>query len=239
MKIRQHPPVRPRFRRALFPISLDSTSFRTSVVVPALKPICKDYEEILFLIADSLQVYNKASAVGTLESLRTVLENFENLRNEYLSQRSKWLARLRKMADPEGAVKWRVVSFYDFMDKEFWGVYRRVLLAFHTLDPLHRDIEQTAREHREKRQSLGKPEMEQRLSEAYVLEEIALNIRVRVLESVESEFYLGEYLPPLLTLYRGSYDVDVFTMAGLSTREAQFRFFTLVEKNGKPSWQLL
>jgi hypothetical protein len=239
MRMQQRPPARPRFRRALFPISLDSKSFRTSAVVPALKPICEDYKEVLFLVADSLQVYNKACLVGVFENLGSVLQEFEKLRNGYLAQRSKWLARLQKMADPAGTVKWRVVSFYDFMDKEFCAVYRRVLLAFHTLDPLRRDIEETASEHRKKRHSFGKPEMEQRLSEAYVLEEIALNIRVRVLESVESEFYVGEYLPPLLSLYKGSYDIDVFTIAGVPIRETQFRFFSLVEKTDRSSWELL
>ena len=48
------------FNKALFPISIDSKRFNTIETINAINKIEKYYDEIIFLIADEIQIYNKS-----------------------------------------------------------------------------------------------------------------------------------------------------------------------------------
>ncbi len=52
------------------------------------------------------------------------------------------------------------------------------------------------------------------MSRAYLLEEVALNIRARGKYNIQDEYYAGEYMPELLVkLFRDTYSVSVATLA--------------------------
>jgi hypothetical protein len=50
-------------KKALFPISVDSKRFSTEETINALNNI-EPVDEIIFLIADGLQLYNKAAQIN-------------------------------------------------------------------------------------------------------------------------------------------------------------------------------
>jgi hypothetical protein len=210
---------------ALFPVSLDSKLFRTSIVSPALEALLHEHDGILFLITDSLQIYNKLWS-RKQRSLTEAFGKFERLRQSYLAERMKWIAGLnRQMLGPHPS-NWVVRSSYEYMDADFWKVYQRIV-TLHCLSRVMReDIERSAMQHVTKQGQLRVSKTSRRLSEAYILEELALSVRVRVCDRIGSEFYLGEYPRPLLRLYDASYGIDVSALAGINTNGLEFNFFT-------------
>jgi hypothetical protein len=46
-------------RKALFPISLSNDRFSTEAVVPAIREVLSQYDDIILLIADQMQIFNQ------------------------------------------------------------------------------------------------------------------------------------------------------------------------------------
>jgi hypothetical protein len=222
----------PSSRVALFPISVDSAFFRTSTVIPALQAIGRKYKSVLFLVADSLQIYNKLWSAAQRSDLGIALEDFERLRQSYLTERMKWIARLCRQMHGPHPCDWTVRSSYDYMDAAFWRIYQRLLVLRCMSDELRKDIGHSALEHTRRQKQLKFSKESKRLSEAYILEELVLNIRVRVFERIDSEFYLGEYPKPLLQLYASRYGLGVGALAGRNTNDMEFRFFNWRQNDG-------
>lgn len=226
-------------RRALFPISVDNRKFTTAVATAALRPIVMEYEEIVFLIADRLQLYNRACRVATGEALASVISDFE-AKSAYYDQRARWIRKIRGQFWEHGVRgKWRIVGLDDLTDTGFYRIYRNLLIALHTVRKFREDVEKTAFNHWRRKTSIEARDVEQRLSEAYIIEEIAVNLRLRVHEGIESEYYVGEYLEPLTRLYGGAYGIDVFTLAGVERREVVFRFFEAIYSRTGMEWRLV
>ena len=220
---------------ALIPISLDSKLFRTSVMAPALVAIGGNFSNFLFLIADSLQIYNKLWSTQHYV-LGNAFENFERLRKSYLAERVKWIDRLCKNMKGAHPRQWMVRSSYEFMDAAFWRVYQRILILYCMSKEMRKDVERVAIDHTRKQKLLKASAGSIRLSEAYLLEELALSVRVRVFEKIGSEFYLGQYPKPLLHLYDSRYGIDVGALAGRKTGGLEFYFFSWCQDDGKQEW---
>jgi len=225
---------KPNMRKALVPISVDNRSFRTSVLVAALKPILRECDEVVFLIADRLQVYNKVRRLAQ-GGIGAVLEHFDSVSKAHYEQRCKWLERVRSILESDGykCEHWRVLGVQDVTDGAFYAIFRNVFLATQAVDALAQDIRDALGR---RVGAAGAVSRDARLCEAYLIEEIAVNIRLRVYEGIESEFYFGDTLAPLLGLYEGAYGVDVFLLAGKSKLPLEFSFFRPVTTNDRVSW---
>lgn len=220
--------------RALVPISVDSPHFRTAIVVPALKAIAREHDEVFFLIADRLQVYNKARELAKGD-LAIFLERFDRLSRDYFEQRVAWLERLRRSLRREGVrcENWRIIGIQHVTDASFYSIFRNVFLATQTIVSLARDVREAMGER------IGPGEKNGaalRLCEAYLIEEIAINIRLRVYEEIQSEFYLGETIAPLLGLYEGVYGIDVFSIARRPRVAVEFSFFRPARGSSDSFW---
>lgn len=225
-------------RKALFPVSPSNSRFSTKVSLAALGGIVEQYEELLFIFADQLQLYNKACEVSPENSLLNVIEQFALRRESYLDERKKWLQSIRTQCERTHRIgKWMTYGVRDLTDESFFGIYRRVLIAFHTVADFRRDVTRAAEEHCNRNYAPGSIEMEIRLSEAYILEEIALSVRIHVLEDVCAEYYIGQHLIPMLNVYAGVYGIDVFTLAGVSKRNDPFRFYEYPLDDSVPRWR--
>jgi hypothetical protein len=160
-----------------------------------------------------------------LTLLRDVLADFTE-RNRYLEERKKWLQKVLRDAKVDFAeTKCRFLGFADVTDHRFFDIYRNVILAFHTVELFRRDVEQAAERYCAKRPVRHSPMQEVRLSEAYILEEIAVNVRVRLLEGIQDEYYPFGYPKPMLRVYTEDYGFSAFDLAGSKFCHTDFTFF--------------
>ena len=225
-------------RKALFPISMSNQHFSTTNTKEALKGIFEQFDEWIFLIADQLQFYNRAYRVAEGASLQRLLLDMRPS-SQFSNQRRRWLQKVKvRLGEIAQQHRWRILSVDELADSQCYAILRNVTIAFHTVDVLHQDIIEAAAEHTRQRQHVRFVDCMERLSLAYILEEIALSIRLRVIEKVEAEFYMGEYLKPVLRLYRNQYPIDVFSLAGQQEEETRFDFYDFKEVEGRISWTL-
>jgi hypothetical protein len=211
--------------RALFPISLDNPDFRTNTVLPAIRDILRNYSFILFLVANDLQLYNKADEVTSIGLLKTVFADFEKQRKSYFDERYKWLMKVINSLGSEFPLKrYAIRSVADFTDRSFYEIYRKVLITFYMVPEFRIDVERIVGS---RIQGSNIESRAGKLSRAYILEEIALNIRIRLLENITGEFYIGTLPRPLINIHNGSYKIDAWTLAGLSGKKSEMHFYEL------------
>lgn len=224
-------------RRCLFPISVDRRQFRTEPFVSAIKAIAKPYDECVFLIADWLQLHNKASLCFRGLKLSAILDSFR-LRNPYLGKRKQWLRRVCQRVQGTWAynASWVVIGMDDIMDKAFCRTWRNVVLMYECIDEFRDEIHMAASEHNVTAKGSADETSHLRLSNVYLLEQVAVSVRLRVIDSIEAEYYIGDTLPVLVKLYAGRYGVNVWTLAGSPTRRKRFRVFRLKGRSGSLKW---
>jgi hypothetical protein len=210
--------------KILFAISVDSKRFGTNETIHALNLIPNKYDEFHFLIADGLQLYNKAAQVDNGKPLNSILTNFR-LKNDYYVERERWLKNIKPHLNQIVSTShWNILNNFSVSDSLFHDIYRNVFISFLTLPDFKQDILDAALKHRKKYEGTD-AQFYIDLSTAYIIEEIALNLRIRVINNVNDEFYLGELPLPLIKLYKNGYQVDVLTLCGLQRNETKFRFF--------------
>ncbi len=218
-------------RKALFPISVDNRRFTSAFYSRVLKASIGQYEEIVFLIADKLQLYNLAAEVKFDTSLKGILNKFTA--KNYFEQKRNWLRKLKRAVG--GNTEWKFKSISDVTDDKFYEIYRSIILAFHTNSEFRSDIVANAARFLARKQVKNAPQVEQRLSEAYILEEIAVNIRLRVLDNITHEYYPFGYFKPMMKVYSDCYGFNAFEIAGVSPYNEKFGFFQWNETNA--AWE--
>jgi hypothetical protein len=227
--------ARTNVRKALFPISVDSERFTTSRVIPALQAFVPQFQQVIVLIADGLHLYNKVQNVSDGRSLSNAIQDFK-VKSAYFEQRRKWIDQVCAKMVVSHKIEWRVLNIDAVTDEVFYPIYRNVIIAFNTIDPFRHDVQEAAKAHALKTTALPFAQGV-RLSEAYILEEIAVNLRIRVVEDVEAEFYMGEYLRVLQDLYQGKYGIDVRVLSGIRDARPDFHFARFVNTALGGEWR--
>jgi hypothetical protein len=227
-------------KKCLIPISVDSKLFRTAAFVPLLEAIPQGYDSVLFFVADFLQLYNKVDQVNGGMQLAEVFNAFRADQN-FLAQRRTWIMKIRRTSEFDLArVPWRVIGASEIEDRMFSDIWRAVLMMYECVLPFRDDVDEAAMKWVASH-SKTRVELSRRLSKMFLLEEIAMNVRLRVIERVEDEYYAGTTLLPLQKLYRGDYGIRVADIAGVDTSGIGFRFFSVNvgDVSGSVSWKQL
>lgn len=223
-----------RGRSALFPISLSNQAFSTENVLPLLAPLFAEYERIVFLVADQLQIYNRALRLNDVH-LPELIRHFDGSR-QYLEQRTRWLERLTDaVVAPIHPAHWEVIGIDELADADSYRIFRNVMLTYHAAPEFREDVNCAARQHAANRETEIPIERSEQLSRGYLLEEIAISVRLHAVEGIKDEFYIGDQAFPILRLYRGDYGISPEDLAQVK-RNGEDRFFTLAKPGSASPW---
>ncbi len=234
-------------KKALFPVSLSNQAFSSSWVVPAVRAVLGQYDEIIILVADRLQLYNHIAAaiesgMGTKQE-KVSFKVFESRIDQTLSEREKWLERIKFQVGRQAlSATWSVLSLRTITDRRAFDILRRVSIMYEIDDLFRGDVDSWAKRFVSRRYS--KTTVEDRvaieqLSVRYILEEAAISIRLRVLGRIADEFYIGETTEPIANIYWNKYSRGCWELAGTKAYDIDFAFFEYIEDPvaGKPKWR--
>jgi hypothetical protein len=210
-------------------------------MIPALNAIIDAYDEIIFFVADKPHLYNR----GLLTALswrdlhdgddKAPLFSTENSLSEIVKERANWLEKIKAQLGSKGSrVGWKIRSAGEVCDSIAFDIHRRLTILAIVDDKLRWDIHSAAAEYLSGKQ-LPEP-MASELSQRYIIEELTLSVRLKVVEQIYDEFYVGSSLAPMLELFRNGYSASPWELAAVpEDRDARFRFFDSVTDTG--SWQ--
>jgi hypothetical protein len=124
-------------RKALFPISLSNDRFSTEAMVPAIGEVLGQYDDIILLIADQMQIFNRISKELAAESshgqpcgLEAIdFVAIERKIAETGHQRERWLDRIKLAIGPASlGVKWEYTNVDILSDRRGFAILRRGLM---------------------------------------------------------------------------------------------------------------
>ena len=212
---------------ALFPISVSNRLFTTSNVTAALSKLPSRITHVTFLIADWLQLYNRASNCNELTKLGDVIRDYKD-RNKDLVNRQQWIANFLEASPEILSASPKIVGMEHYFDSLYAHTFRNINILRSVDSEFRKDVTEAAK------LFLGNaPQVTKGvaidLSEQYILEEIALNIRLRVKEELEEEYYLGTYHLPMLKVYANCYSASVFDLLGGEVQHSmKFQFYAMM-----------
>ena len=218
---------------ALFPISVDNKEFTTKRALNAISALRK-YASITFFVADKIQIYNTLAKCGA-DPDRWAAIDWSARGNRMLQERSKWIQRLRnQLHDWPVHQDWNVVGVSEISDHAAYEIARNVSILFQIDDNFRRDVRLASSAFLQTHSFPSSEDISSRLSVSYLLEEIALNVRLRVSRGLSDEYYMGNTLIPLLRLYEGAYLKNVRDLVNTrsNVNSIPFRFYEWVQRSG-------
>lgn len=188
--------------KAFFPISVTTRLFSSDRMKQALPYLEPQYKEFIFLIADRLQMYNDAISIRKAEI--DIYRSWAHRPSSLFTQRAKWLKKvLHECGIDESRVM--ILSIDDIADGEAFLTFRKLLVFYNLNHDFHEAIEGEAHDATDRKASYIDYELVRRMSRIYVLEEIALNIRIRSRFNVYDEYYLGPQMKIFPDIYHGRF----------------------------------
>jgi hypothetical protein len=221
-------------KRALFPISVSNQAFSTRRVLPALQAVLSSHAEVVIFIADHLQVYNKALQIADGAGLSKIIGEF-GLKQDYREQRSKWIQRMTSRMPGCEASHWKLIGVDDITDFKCFNIFRNVMVAYYSVCCFQDDVNRTAKYYAQSRYPQYPLEICEQLSRGYLLEEIALNVRLHIIDGIDDEYYMEEQFGVLVNLYNSKYGFNAFDLANVRSDGRKIRFFGC-DENDCASW---
>jgi hypothetical protein len=219
----------------LIPISVSGKRFSTENFLPALRAITKRYDRAVFLVADTLQMYNRAARADNAADICDLFGASE--RKIYLDERRTWLKKLRgDLGDsPIAAANWDIKGIDDFASADLSLIYRITVVLFTAEKRLRELVEEDAKRHVSANVNGVTDDVRLRLSRFYLLEELSVNIYLHCVEGIGDEYYLDSTLPSVRALYSGELTINaqgIVTRLGLHARMPAFHFYAFDERAG-------
>ncbi|MCC7390166.1 MAG: hypothetical protein IT431_15515 [Phycisphaerales bacterium] len=214
----------------LVPISVSNRRFRTEPFLDALAAIEREYSRCLFFVADTLQLYNKASMADSGHDVGQVLARFRERKN-YVDERRRWLERLRANlgSSPVGRSTWEVVGVADLLSEEFVGLLRATAILFSVEDHLRQNVLADADSHLVAHSSQSTPAQKRRLSMLYLLDEICMNMYLHCVIGCGDEYYIAGITRSIACLYDGSLGItasEIVQAVGIAPKCVAFDFMS-------------
>jgi len=210
----------------LFPISIANRTFSTENVRQGLANLPPYVSKVTFLVADWLQLYNKVNNCSQTATLGSIIRDY-NKRNKDLEYRHKWLEKLLESSHNLTIPSYEIFGMEHYFDAAYANVFRNINILKSVDKRFSRDITNAANLFFSTGNKV-KNDVALKLSEQYILEEIALNIRIRVIENIHEEYYFGSYPLPMIKIYTNSYLANAKELTGNDVlTNTPFKFFSI------------
>jgi hypothetical protein len=209
---------------AFFPLSPRGKRLTSRTARAMAEALPEGLNHALVLVADELDRYNTAIHEVLNKGIQeetTSEVSFQDAAILIDSLHSRVTVHSVRMADAE--------------DSLFADALRELVVSYHTNQRFRKDVVSTALSYVARKGWSRNPIIVE-LSSMYVLEELALNMRIRVEGSIAHEFYFGDTILPLLRLYEGTYGMHPAELLGLPKPDIEFDFYEWVEEPS-PRWK--
>ena len=159
----------------------------------------------------------------------------------YVEDRTLWVNRMATLVPAiRNCPKVRVLGIDSVTDHRCYRIMRNIFLLFSVDELFRADVLSSVDDYRNRsNNSALNSEIGHSLSTAYILEEIAINIRIRLFRRLGAEYYPGKFIVPLIQLYKGKYSASVFEIAETRETSLRFDFFEWRDKKDVHDWFLV
>ncbi len=210
-------------------ISLDSRAFTRSWVRSALTYILARHDRLLLILADALFVYTRTAEWSESREVRLHLEKASAAAEELAVQRNRFFSA--EIARLDGALQGRVrlANWSTYSDAAYAGLWRRLWIAYSVLPRFKLEVDEIAHAHSVRVQGDQRTPSHPLASAAYILDELAMCMRITELEGHHDEYHPSPDLPLATSLYAGAFANEGLSVESLVGARQKRRFILLDE----------
>jgi tRNA-dependent cyclodipeptide synthase len=202
--------------KAFVGISLDSGLFSRAWVRRALEHLAVEHEQILLVLADELFMYTRAAYLDEA-AVAVDIPQAHAAADALAGERQRFFEReIARLGEAAG--RFRLVRWSVFSDAAYATLWRKLWLSYSVLPDFRDQVDAVAAQHTKKAVLGPRTPDHAQVSAAYILDEIAMCIRVTELEGYCHEYHPGPDLPVAQALFAGQFrhlglSVDLLTGA--------------------------
>ncbi len=219
---------------AFIGVSLDSRLFSREWIRFALPRLLAKHRSVLFLLADDLLLYTRSVerakdrlALDFVEANKLVITRSMEYRR-FLESEAE---RVRGC----GGERVKVKSWMEFADRVYVDLLRRLTIAFHTIEDFRISVMGIVDKHKVKVPVVKHFSGIEGASAQFVLDEIAMCLRVTEKDCFHFEYYPEEQIGTVAELYDGAFAKHGLTVDLLTGErpERRFEMLALVPQSGE------
>ncbi len=212
--------------KAFIGVSLDSKLFTREWVRMAIHYIMMQNSHLVFLLADDLLPYTRSLAIEKSYPILDFVSIWKKSA-QIAEQKNKFLVSEIERLSFATQKRVKVVNWAYYSDSTYARILRRLRIAFEVIDSFRETITDVALQHRTK---LGNPSPnmeEKRASTAFLLDEIAMCLRVSEVEGYANEYSPYSDMSAIRDLYSGKFVSYGLSIDNIVDKKARRVFKTL------------
>lgn len=209
---------------AFIGVSLDSKLFTREWIARAVKTILEKHDRLLFLLADDLLRYTRSSVC--VEGSLTVDFPSASAMVRRRSQEIESFINSVILKLPTATNRVTVSRWADYSDSFYISVHRSINIAYVNISSFADCVNTIAESHLIADVRSAKDSSKIKSSVLYILDEIAMCLRVSELGDYHNEYYPDDEIRALTLLYRNDFacsGLSVSTLTGVKIPSRTFR----------------
>jgi hypothetical protein len=214
--------------RAFIGVSLDSREFPRSWVRYALPRLLERHTHVLIVLASSLFAYARSARFA--HGAATVqFADASAAAARLCQERQRFFAGEIRRLGSEAASRIQVVDWDACSDRLYCTVLRRLQIAWSALPDFQRLVEEEARAHVARIHGIPESGFFVDVGVAYLLDEVAMCIRITELSDHGFEYHPGPQLGILAAIYGGEFRGQGLSVESLVGQPTRRHFMALYE----------
>jgi hypothetical protein len=214
--------------KAFVGVSLDNRAFKRSWFRWAISSLLARHGRVLFLLADDLMRWTRTANAETGEVSFVAIDAIVSARST--TSRSFIQSEVQRLPSADRG-RILIKGWQDFSDRSFVALWRNLRIAYAANDGFKTCVDHTAALHVRDEATGGLTRV---LNAEYVLDEMAMCLRVTELAGFHYEYYPGPQIEPLEKLYAGAFSAGGLSVAGLTGDPPQRVFASLTQETSEP-----
>lgn len=205
--------------------SLDSKLFTREWVRYAIPYLLEHHNSVLFLIAEELLRYTR-----TLETGGSNFLNFSGATdqvNERKDEFYKFLKSEISKLDTETQKSISIRFWREMVDYRYTLLFRNLYISYLTIEPFNEIVKNRAMHHIQKHKELRLLPNAYYLNVAYILDEIAMSIKVTEFDNFKYEYYPMDQMDVISKLYNNEFHSFGLTIQNLINQKPSRVFSSL------------
>ncbi len=208
--------------KAFVGVSLDSRTLNRSWLRQALRFILDRHRELLFLIADDLYLYNFCGDAEAGQPLD--LPGAERRTHDKGGEFTRFVHSEVAKLPPSDQGKVQIQAWSRYSDSVYVHLLRKLNIAYGMLSPFRQALDKTARAYLRHLVHDRRGERNAENSIRFLLDEMAMCLRVTEVEGYCHEYYPVEELKVLTDLYQGAFQPLGLEVSSLLNRQPRRMF---------------
>lgn len=216
--------------QAFIGVSLDSKLFTRDWIRYALNVILERHNALLFLIADDLLRYTRTTQTISGKAVLGISAT-SHLINQRRLEFEIFLNSEIKNLDCKTQERVLIKNWCSFADNRYVHLFRNLHIAYITIGPFQDCVNNVAMAHIKKASANCDFPNSLQTSAAFLLDEVAMCIRITEMDNFPFEYYPSEQINILSELYADKFSSYGLTIESLTEKDKRARSFQILNND--------